>query len=237
MTESVTLKASSQKSENIISEVELIPAGAKGYRVYDFLVRDHQVGHSFIISIAVKQLPNRFDDIRFFLFDDAQFSLWSINQSAVSLILAPSVIRADLVFKPKSIGRYHAVLDNRHSTFTSKAVTFTVSEEWVAEQEMPPTVSVETKVSPKGKPKIWSRIVGWFRAVPIVASILVFLGVEALFGSFGIVVASHLAPVLGLKSGDPWPFIAALAFGGIAILGIFYATLTGRPLPMPAPMN
>ena len=238
MSESVTLKVARQKFQSVLSEVDLIPPGAQGYRVHDFVVDSHQVGHSFIISIGVQQLPKRVDDIRFFLFDDAQFSLWSVDRAAVSLVLAPSIVRADLIFKPQQLGRYHAVLDNKHSTFTSKSVTIAVREEWLAEEEIqPPMSSVEAKVSPKGRPNLWARLIGWFRAIPLVTSILAFLAIEALVSSFGIVVASHLAPALGLRSGDPWPFIAAIAFGGIVIFGIFYVAISGRPLPMAPPMT
>ncbi len=238
MSESISLKVARQKFQSILSEVDLIPPGAQGYRVHDFVVDSSQLGHSFIISIGVQQLPNRVDDIRFFLFDEAQFSLWSIKRGAVSLVLAPSIVRADLMFKPQQLGRYHAVLDNTHSTFTSKTVTIAVREEWFAEEEIqPPVSSVEAKVSPKRRPSLWARLTGWFRAIPLVTSILVFLLIEALVSSFGIVVASHLAPALGLRSGDPWPFIAALAFGGIVIFGIFYVAITGRPLPTAIPMT
>jgi len=238
MTEPVSMKLTRPKSQSVLSEADLIPTGTKGYRVHDFTVESNQITHSFVISVAVKQLPNRLDDVRFFLFDDAQFSLWSIDKSAFSAVLAPSLVRADFIFKPQHAGKYHIVLDNRHSTFTSKTVTITVEEEWLVEEGIEPRISsTEPKVSQPSKARLWSRLVGWFRAVPLITSILAFFSIEMLAISFGIVVATHVAPTLGLRSGDPWPFIAAIAFGGIVVFGIFYVAITGRPLPMAPPMT
>ena len=213
------------------SSTDLIAAGQTGYRSYRLPVDVTQVSHSFIISVGVQQLPNRVDDIQLYLFDAQGYNAWASGQRAPSAILIPRIVNGDIRFRPTAAGDYYIILDNRHSTFTTKTVSISVSEEWIAEEEvmkLTPTIPGREVATTKG---IRERLIGWFRRFSFITLVGAFVAIETGVILFGLALVSYAGGALGTKSGDPWPLLTALATGGLVLFAIFYFFFTGRPLP------
>lgn len=122
-----------------------VPPGKGGARIYGFLVENVQKpGYHVLVRIEVVQERQILDDIRLYIFDDKNLDLYhkklereataTLFSTRISLgptpLLARKVVRGDFTFKPPYNGRYHVVLDNRHSIRTSKLVKMEISESW-----------------------------------------------------------------------------------------------------------
>jgi hypothetical protein len=48
---------------------------------------------------------------------------------------------------------------------------------------------------------------------------------------FGLFITVYVSPAVGVRSGDPWQYLAALAWGGFILFAVFYVVFTGKPMP------
>jgi len=69
------------------------------------------------------------------------------------MVLMPRVINGTVAFSPNAPGTYYVVLDNRHSTFTTKTVKIEIYEQYLIEEEAElPKEKEPLKAEPKPFP-------------------------------------------------------------------------------------
>ncbi len=105
----------------------------------------------YVFEINVEQKRQALDDVGIHVMDDDNFRVWDLRLKAIragaraeelpSFVTFTSAKFAwgTLSFRPPSLGRYHIVVDNTHSTLTSKDVTlkvYWVSSEWTARRSV-----------------------------------------------------------------------------------------------------
>ena len=123
-----------------IKETLQIPPGASEILDFDIVSEDD----IFLFNIKVKQLPNISDDIQAYILDEENgrnykkyYEARKRNRRVANLtwntFLSSKIRWGPIFFKTNKTGRYHLVLDNTHSTITSKTVGVTGS---VAIQQM-----------------------------------------------------------------------------------------------------
>ena len=124
-----------------------IPAGK--YWSLELQVRD--VEGFYIFEVNVEQKRQVLDDVRVQVMDDDNFKVWGFRLNAIRAGARaaglPSYVTftsaklswGTLSFRPPSPGRYQIVVDNTHSTLTSKDVilkVYWVSSEWGARRSV-----------------------------------------------------------------------------------------------------
>ena len=101
----------------------------------------------YIFEVDVEQKRQVLDDVRVEVMDDDNFKLWDFRLSAIragaragalpsyTTFTSAKLTWGTLSFRPPSLGHYHIVLDNSHSTHTQKDVilkAYWVPQEWLA---------------------------------------------------------------------------------------------------------
>ncbi len=219
-------------TRQVLSAVETVGIGQQGFVIKALQVDQAQVGHNFYVSINVQQLPNRVDDVQFYLLDAPNYAAWTRGLPSGALVRIPRIIAGTSLFVPSVPGPYYIILDNRHSTFTQKTVALAVTEFWLAQVEVKAPLPPPPEPAPAGKVSWLERLTGWFRRFPLFAAVVLFLAVESMVVLFGLAVIIASAGVSQFRLGDPWPFMAALVIGGVVLFGIFFVAVTGRSIPI-----
>lgn len=101
----------------------------------------------YIFEVDVEQKRRVLDDVRVEVMDDDNAKLWDFRLSAIragaragalpsyTTFTSAKLAWGTLSFRPPSLGRYHIILDNSHSTHTPKDVilkAYWVPQEWLA---------------------------------------------------------------------------------------------------------
>lgn len=101
----------------------------------------------YIFEVNVKQKRQVLDDVRVQVMDDDNFKAWEFRISAIQAganaarllsyvtFTSAKLSWGTLSFRPPSLGQYHIVVDNRHSTLTSKdgiLKAYWMPSEWLA---------------------------------------------------------------------------------------------------------
>jgi hypothetical protein len=210
-----------------------LSAGQNGFYSIPFDVAEIKPQDVINFVIRVIQPTGRTDlDIGFSVMNEDNFQRWLLKQPSSAFLIAPRFNFGTVVFMPQTVGRYYAVLDNRYSILTGKAVFFGIYETWQEEKEVaiPTPQNLEEKPKPKGGllRRFWNKI----RSNKVLGLIALFMTVVVLcaFLAVGIAMLFHYA--LGVEYADTMSYLTA-AIGGstVVILISLYFLLTGRSLP------
>ena len=132
-----------------LSETHRISIPARNYWSLELPVSD--VEGFYIFQVNVEQKRQVLDDVGALIMDDDNFKVWEFRLKAIragaraaelpsyATFTSVKLSWGTLSFRPQSPGRYHIVLDNTHSTFTSKDVIlniYWVSSEWSARRSV-----------------------------------------------------------------------------------------------------
>jgi hypothetical protein len=214
-----TFRVTEAKRKVILPKTSFsLSAGANGFQRIPFDVTEIKLQGAINFEIQVAQPQGRTDlDIGFLVMDDDNFQRWLLKQPNSAFVIAPKFIFGTLVFAPLTVGRYYAVLDNRYSILTGKAVFFGIYETWQEEKEV--EVSRPQSIEEKPKPKVsllgrfWNRLhsnkaLGLIALFAAVALLCAFLAI-------GIAMLFHYA--LGVQYADTMGYLTT-AIGGSAVV-------------------
>ena len=102
---------------------------------------------TYLFKVEVKQNPNSSDDIIVYIVDEQNYQKYvdyinarrngNTSYPTWASFTVSKVYWSSFLFEPPSQGRYHLILDNIHSTFTSKTVTIKAKEIMQRDEETP----------------------------------------------------------------------------------------------------
>ena len=211
----------------------LIPVGINGFweACYE-LDSEGKKWHHILCYIRVHQLPPKTDlDVKFFVFDKENYTLWVNGRRNTALVLIPRLISSVISFEVPRSGTYCFIVSNKHSTFTTKTVTIRIEEVWQQEKEI--EVPVMEKITPRPEvseevgilKRIWRRL-----RSQLFGLIFVFFIIQVACFLFTSMIIHIAQRVFNISLSNTTTLYAAMVGGGLILFGIVYSKVTGKTL-------